>query len=168
MLFIEAAKEGFLCQHIDQPTRGRGEDKPRLLDIIFTNGEGMINGLEIRSPIRKSYHACIHFIFYYYLNFSLRAPNKFLFNEGVFEGMRVNLAKIYWGEVIDTEAKVNDQWVKFTDRLLKSMESFSPRRKPPPGNRNRRKFITPLDSKALSKIKKNHRVWTRYMESHQK
>ena len=79
--------------------------------------------------------------------------------------MRDKLTKISLWEVMDTEVKVNDQWVKFTDRLLKKIERFIPRREPVPGNRNRRKFITPLDSKALRKMfKKKHRAWTRYMD----
>ena len=48
-LFIKAARDGFLFQHIDQPTRGRGEDKPSLLDLIFTIEKGMISDLEIRN-----------------------------------------------------------------------------------------------------------------------
>ena len=37
--FIEAVRDCFLFQHIDKPSRIRGDDEPCLLDLLFNNEE---------------------------------------------------------------------------------------------------------------------------------
>ena len=50
---IEAAQDGFLFQHIKKPTHVWGTDGLTLLDLIFSNEEGMVSHLEIHSPMVK-------------------------------------------------------------------------------------------------------------------
>ena len=49
--FIECVRDTFLFQHVTKPTRGRIGQNPSILDLIFTNEEGMII---IRSGTFKS------------------------------------------------------------------------------------------------------------------
>ena len=49
--FLETVRDCYLYQHVTAPTRGRGSDKPSILDLSFTNEEGMVednNGLAYR------------------------------------------------------------------------------------------------------------------------
>ena len=57
--FLEYIRNCFLFQHVTSLTRGRSNNKPSLIDLIFTNEEGMISDLEILSPLGKSDHACL-------------------------------------------------------------------------------------------------------------
>ena len=52
--FIEAIRDTYMHQHVLEPTRGR--DNPTLLDLIFTNEEGIIERIEHKSPLGKSDH----------------------------------------------------------------------------------------------------------------
>ena len=49
-------RDNFLFQHITMPTRGRLGNKSNILDLIFTNEEGMIEDVTYESPLGKSDH----------------------------------------------------------------------------------------------------------------
>ena len=59
--FIESLRECYLYQHVKQYTRGRGKDKPNILDLIMTSEEELILGTEIHPPLGKSDHAVLAF-----------------------------------------------------------------------------------------------------------
>ena len=59
--FLESIKDCFMYQHVTQPTRGRGEDAPSLLDLILTNEQEMVSALKYISPLGKSDHAVLQF-----------------------------------------------------------------------------------------------------------
>ena len=46
-----------------EPTSGRGTDTPTLLDLVFSNEEGMISNICIEAPLDKSDHTTITFMF---------------------------------------------------------------------------------------------------------
>ena len=50
-----------MYQHIFQPTQYRKEDTPGLLDLVFTNKEGMIQNLTHNAGLGDSDHECINF-----------------------------------------------------------------------------------------------------------
>ena len=57
--FVESIKDSFLTQLISKPTRGRGTDKPSLLDLVLTSDNGIVSSVEIASPLGNSDHALI-------------------------------------------------------------------------------------------------------------
>ena len=57
--FIENIRDNFLFQHITKPTRGRLGNKSNILDLSFTNEEGMIEYVTYESPLGKSDHAVL-------------------------------------------------------------------------------------------------------------
>jgi len=56
---VEAVRDGYLCQNVNAPTRGRGSDKPSLLDLVFTRDKEMINSVNHAAPIGKSDHVLL-------------------------------------------------------------------------------------------------------------
>jgi hypothetical protein len=61
--FLECIQDNFLYQHIDRPTRWRGDTTPHTLDLILTNEENMISDIEFQSPLGKGDHCVIRFDF---------------------------------------------------------------------------------------------------------
>ena len=59
--FIECTQSCYLHQHIYQPTRYRVNQEPSLLDLIFTNEEGMLQDLLHRPGLGESDHECLNF-----------------------------------------------------------------------------------------------------------
>jgi endonuclease/exonuclease/phosphatase family metal-dependent hydrolase len=62
-LFIETVRDSYLYQHINKPTRGRNSQQPHVLDLLFTNEEGMVSDIEYLSPLGKSDHCIITYKF---------------------------------------------------------------------------------------------------------
>ena len=54
--FIEAVRDSYLCQHITEPTRIRVNETPTTLDLILTERENDIYGIDYDSPLGKSDH----------------------------------------------------------------------------------------------------------------
>lgn len=54
--FIDTALDKFLCQHVDRPTRYRGDDTPSTIDLVFTNEEDMIESIDYHSALGLSDH----------------------------------------------------------------------------------------------------------------
>ena len=50
-----------LYQHVNQPTRFRGNDEPSILDLVFTDEEGMIDNINHQSPLGMIDHEVLEF-----------------------------------------------------------------------------------------------------------
>jgi hypothetical protein len=48
---------------LQKETRFRGDNQPSLLDLIFTNEEGMIDTIEHNAPLGNSDHETLEFNF---------------------------------------------------------------------------------------------------------
>ena len=53
---LDAVNDNFLTQHVHSPTRFRENETPLLLDLVFTNEEGMIDNISHRHGLGKSDH----------------------------------------------------------------------------------------------------------------
>merc|ERR1712002_686258 len=49
--FLDCVQENLLFQHVRQPTRERGTDRPSRLDLVFTTNELEIEGMKYRTPL---------------------------------------------------------------------------------------------------------------------
>ena len=47
-----------LMQHVDTPTRARGMDTPRILDLVITNND-IIDSINYLAPLGKSDHSVL-------------------------------------------------------------------------------------------------------------
>ena len=68
--FIEAIRDCFWFQHIEKPTRIRGNDEPSLIDLLLTNEELQVSNVVHHAPLGKSDHSVISFDYHYYLDHS--------------------------------------------------------------------------------------------------
>ena len=161
--FLEALRDGFYTQHVQQYTRVRGDQEPSVIDLILTNEEGMVSGVETQSPLGKSDHAIVTFNYHCYSPCPIISPAKYQFHRGDFDGMKKELANVNWDETITDNQSIDQQWTTFSNIITKCMDKFIPKSKP--RVKSNKSFLTPLDQNAVRKIKKKHRAWTRYMES---
>ena len=59
--FLEVVDDYFLHQHVNFPTRFRHGNTARILDLIFTNEEGMVQNLTSAAGLGKSDHVILKF-----------------------------------------------------------------------------------------------------------
>ena len=57
--FLDCIQGNFLYQHVREPTRVRGTDKPSRLDLVFTQNSLEIECMDYRPPIGKSDHCVL-------------------------------------------------------------------------------------------------------------
>ena len=163
--FLEAVRDSYLIQHIETATRIRGDQEPSLLDLVLTNEEGMIEDLELLSPLGKSDHAVIDFSFRCYSTKSITNTTKYQFNKGNYNEIRNELSEHNWSVTLQEQETIDDMWDKFSNKIKSSIEKHIPKKQYRPGERKNIKHLTPLDQNAIRKIKKKHRAWNRYMET---
>ena len=60
--FLAAVQDCLLFQHAMQPTRFRDGVSPSLLDLVFTNEEGMLTNLQYSPGLGKSDHVLLTFL----------------------------------------------------------------------------------------------------------
>ena len=61
--FLLTISECALYQHINDPTHYRTNQMPSILDLVFTNEEGMLTNLSYLPPLGNSDHVCLRFDF---------------------------------------------------------------------------------------------------------
>lgn len=163
--FIETIRDCYLYQHITAPTRGRGSDKPSVIDLVFTSEEEFISDITINPPLGKSDHSVIELICKISEETSVTKKTRFKYDKGDYEKLK-EMLDLNWEKEFE-KCNVHEQWNKFREILEKAMEEAIPK-KVINQNGKRKKddnHPVPLNRKALSKIKRKERLWTRYLNT---
>ena len=63
--FIDKIRDCYLHQHLQLPTRRRGNDEPSLIDILLTDEIMQVSDITHHAPLGKSGHSVITFMFNY-------------------------------------------------------------------------------------------------------
>ena len=83
--FLEMVRDTYLSQHVTKETRFRGDNQPSLLDLIFTNEEGMIDTIEHNAPLGNSDHETLEFNFRFGVKQKKHYQNKLCWFKGNYE-----------------------------------------------------------------------------------
>ena len=161
--FLDTVKDCFYHQHIDKPTRKRGNDTPSQLDLIFTDEEMQVADVQHFAPLGKSDHSVILFNFCSYIDYS-KPKDTYNYEKGDYEGMIKEIVSLGWCKEFITGAKnrtVEENWLLLKDKLTDLRNRFVPLRK---GSLKPRwkKVGIPINDEtrdAIKSKKKAHRQW---------
>ena len=92
-LFVETLRDCYLYQHINKPIRTRVGQEPSILDLVITNEEGMVEGVEYLSPPRKSDHLVISFNPKCYIQKTKRIKEIYCHGKGNYTNMGLGVDK---------------------------------------------------------------------------
>ena len=148
--------------NVHKPTRGRLLQNPHVLDLIFTNEEGMVSDLEIQSPIGKSDHSVLKFTFTCYLNKQNTKLTRYLYDRGNYDEMKKDLDKD-WKEVFKNAQSVNDKWQVLKSEIISAVEKHVPKRQS--GGSGKSGPNNKFNNRIIKAIRKKHRAWQRYLET---
>lgn len=161
-MFLETIRDSFLCQHVTQTTHHRLNSTATLIDLIFTNEENMVVNLEHKAPLGKSCHNILTFEYICYRNNQKTLPqSRFAYDKGSYAEMRTKLNEINVSQHIEA-MDVQQAWDYFSTTIELLANEYIPKVKK--GQSDRRKPLW-LDDKALSKVRKKHESFRRYMET---
>ena len=165
-LFLEAVKDSFMTQHVDEPTRGRGQDTPSTLDILLTGSDDIVEDLEIDAPLGKSDHSVIWATIVCNLQTKPTTKTKYLYNKADYTKLKEEL-NVNWGEIfenLETPQDVNEMWGTFKNRMNQALDNCVPKRTITIGGNNKQRHKA-LDKRLLAKIKRKKRLWERYIKT---
>ena len=93
--FIETIRDCYLHQHIQEPTRSRGNDEPSSLDLLFTDEIMQVSEIANHAPLGKSDNSVITFKFNCYLDYS-NPKERYVYVKADFHSMRNHLIETNW------------------------------------------------------------------------
>lgn len=159
--FIETVRDCYLNQHVDRPTRGRGTDRPSLLDLILTDITSPTPEIQYESPLGKSDHCLLKLSINYQVQYKTHSKTRRNYARGNYERLRQKLS-IDWTRELDQMDNVDDMWENIKRRIMEAERDCIPDMRI---HRGRRKHAAPLDKKIRTKIKRKKRLWLRYTQT---
>jgi endonuclease/exonuclease/phosphatase family metal-dependent hydrolase len=85
--FMESIRDSFLYQHVEGYTRTRENSEPKIIDLIFTNEDDMVDRIVHESPLGRSDHCALLFKFNCYYEIKGNAIQRWNFYKGDYTEM---------------------------------------------------------------------------------
>ena len=159
-LFIESIRDSFMFQHVLEPTRYRANNEPSILDLIFSNEEGMVSDIQYNPSVGRSDHLVLSFKFICYTPNTSKNNTHSTYNffKGDYQSIKSQLEQTNWeGEMEGLD--LSSSWLWFTEQYIDLLEKFIPESKP----RQKREKAGPVVTQScLDAIKNKHRKWLKY------
>ena len=156
--FINVIHENFLYQHVMNPTRHRLGEVSNILDLVFSNEEGLISPIEHCSGLGKSDHDCLLFNIIcskeHLCNNSER-PNVFKAN---FMKIERNLEQVDWESLLTGDVSV--AYKRFCKEIDIATKGNIPMSKGV--SKNKRNLFMTKEALKLRNLK--NKQWKRYLE----
>ena len=152
--FLAAIVERGLEQHVEEATHISGN----VLDLILSDGEGMISKVRTMGRLGKSDHETIMFHMSIDAEKTAELRPYFDHRRAKYGKMREVLATEKWDELEDMD--VNEMWAHIKNKLLGLMQAFTPLRNPKKGRK------PPWMNRELKKkIEDKRRAWKKWKET---
>ena len=156
--FLDLIHNNLLFQHVTQPTRFREGETPHVLDLLFTNEEGMMTDLEYLPGLGKSDHIVLRFRLACYTLRMAPAQSQFNFNRANWGKLKASLSNVNW-ECLST-LDVETGYKFFCETLNKAMTECIPKARSSKARKN-----IYMSSQALKLKKQKNEMWDKYMHN---
>ncbi len=139
--FLDTIYDCYLIQHVDEPTHWRCDQEPTLIDLVLTNEEGMVNGIDYLPPLGKSHHSGLLFNYSCY-----NEPTKeiklqeriYKYHAGRYSDMKEEMNQHDWTNILKDKS-ANESWNLLNETVLQLMDKYIPKvrlrndgKRPPP------------------------------------
>merc|ERR1712035_278838 len=124
--------QSLLHQHVNKPTRMRGEDRPTIVDLLFTRTEEEVTNIQYKTPLGNSDHVVLQFDFLVQYDVEdvkeKYKEDRLNYKRGNYEKLREVYKETDWKELEDTEDR-NEQYERFLELYNKETEQCIPKAK---------------------------------------
>ena len=153
--FLALIQDLFLSQAVLSPTHYRGEQTANVLDLVFTEGDDIIETLQHSEPVGRSHHEVLTWTIACRRSRPPTRTIKYCYDRGDYLEMRRELLGVEWEEKLRNKS-LEDMWSFIKEKVMEVAGKYIPRiahkngvttRKPPP-------WISPEVRKMLG-LKKN-------------
>ena len=118
----------YWTQHIDQPTRIRGTDTPRILDLVLTNETNMIERIEYLPPLGASDHLTIAAKLNLYTEVNQNNNHSLALNKTNFKEVCKALGEIIWEDLFQNK-NIDECWSVIKNTLMGIVMEHTPTRR---------------------------------------
>ena len=163
--FVEVLRDCFLFQHVEEPTRARGNDDPSLIDLILTNEELQVSDVIHHAPLGKSDHSVITFNYHCYLDFS-KPKTCYQYHKADVNGMIDELESSNWkgSFMLEIGNKGPETlWEHLKTKIIELRNKFVPTRDIKTGI-NGMKGSFPVNKAVQRAIKEKHILHRRWIK----
>ena len=163
-LFLKTVEDCFFHQHVNQPTRRRGNDAPSKLDLIFTDEEMQVSDIKHHAPLGKSDHSVITFNYNCYVDFS-KPKDTYNYEKGDYKSMCEELTNSDWVRNYIAKANamsVEEYWSNLKSKLHDLRNKYVPINKASSTATWKEKGSVPINKQTQEAIrtkKRAHRCW---------
>ena len=160
-VFADCIQDCYLFQHVTAPTRYRHGQNPKILDLILTTEENLVEHLTMEASLGKSDHAVLTFTVHTGEEASSQPRTTFMYDIADYEAMK-NSLMLDW-ELEFKNLTAEQSMTKLEQKIKEAMKTYIPT-KTYKSNEGKIKAIW-MDSYALGKVKKKHHAFIRYMNT---
>ena len=156
--FLEVVRDSYLYQHVKQPTRYRSDNTPSVLDLIFTNEEGMVETVDHCPPLGNSDHEILDFKFVHATVAKTYREEKMRYFKGDYASVNRILINVDWDTLLRT-GSIDNVWDRFVDKLLSACKDNIPVYKS-----KQKHYDTPwMNKEALAAVRNKRKMWKKYI-----
>jgi hypothetical protein len=146
-------------QHCLKPTRFRSDQRPSVLDLIFTNERAMLDEVTVLSPLGRSDHAVLSWdMLCYWQSPNISTSPRLALHRGDYDGMARHLSSINWLELLCLSPE--EQEMEITLKISEACAIYIPVHVP--ANHTNHKYPGPI--RRLLNLKRTW--WARYTRTH--
>ena len=125
--FLETVKDNFLIQHVKVPTRGRCNQTPHILDLVFTRYEEEIQHLTSEAPLGLSDHSVLKFRLHCDKNVTASTTTKYLYDKCDYNSIITEFGNTDWNSLFASDNLKDDvekQWQLFKSKYLELVDKY--------------------------------------------
>ena len=153
--FIAATQDALLFQYVQSPTHTRPNQKPTLVDLIFSQEDQTITNMTTRAPLGKSHHKVLRFHYTVDNNLKDERRRRYLYDRANYDDMKLELQRIDWYEVFYNSSSLNVKEI-----INNLISKFVPIQKHTP-KKNKSVWM----NKLILKIKVKKRTYHRFLKT---
>ena len=130
------------------------------LDLIFTNEDSMIDNVDVTSPLGKSHHNGLCFLFKCYHSEQVSKQTKLMYSMGDYNKLRGILNDVDWKNKLQ-DMSTEDAWKFIKENIASGIEKCVPSKQINTIGSKRKPLW--MNSTALVKLKKKRAAYERYL-----
>ena len=153
--FFDKTQDLFLKPCVTFQTRVRHNNQPSLLDLVFTNEEGMVKEIAELAPLGKSDHVGIKWRFMVESDDITTIGMKLDYWKGDYPSLNHYLEKVNWADELG-QLNVDEAWKKFKIVIHNGVHRFEKMKKPTKAKRRR------LPGDIRRHINQRNKLWRMY------
>jgi len=127
--FIEASLDGYLVQHVSNPTCHIPGQRPSTLDLIFTCNPDSIDEVQHHSPLGSSDHECLLFQFQCHTMLQCKQKennHEYNYRKANFISIRNELSLVEWDTLLCDDS-IDINWSAFKSTVNKISHKHTPK-----------------------------------------